>query len=115
MIEMEIFGGTAPDALTTITFPDLEFHPGWDYTPNRWVTWNRRSKVLLPLDGGQFELEHLSSIAFLTPGINKMEHAVVRPNALFDLLVDANPFWRACSVLGHLSGCGELPILRRAT
>lgn len=50
----------------------------------------RLCEVFLSFDGLELELEHLAFAIMLSPGINEMKDAVIRPYALPQLFVNTD-------------------------
>ena len=57
------------------------------------MLWDGNAEVVLALDRNKLKIEDISPICRLNPRINKMENAVVGPDALLDLFVYPNSFW----------------------
>jgi hypothetical protein len=58
-----------------------------------------RSEVIFSLHGNEPELEYLSFVTFLELGVDKVEHAVVGPDALSQLLIYPNPFRESLTLI----------------
>lgn len=114
MVEVQLIWCAADHALTTVSLPDLQFHrSGDEASPDR-VGSHRRSEVFLAFDGHELELENLSALALVSPGVNKMENPVVRPNPLLQFFIDPDTFRWSKTTTRLLSSLVEKAILRES-
>jgi hypothetical protein len=102
MIKMKLIGGTAPDALSTVTLPYLKLDVCRDGAAADWMNGNGNVEVFFACDSGELELENRAMCVRFTPRIDEMKDAVVRPDALAELLVNADPFRRPLTGLARL-------------
>ena len=91
MVEMKFVGCSALYAFTAIALPDLELDACWNYAAMFCFNCGRNIKVFFADYSNQLELENFAAIRLFTPGINKMEYTVVRPDSLSDFLIHAHP------------------------
>src|SRR5215211_3437394 len=82
VIEVQLVGRTADDALASVPSPDGQLHGCWDnLTPCR-MGGQRSTEVFLSLDRHELELEYLPLAVVFLPRVHEVEHAVVGPYAL---------------------------------
>ena len=90
MIKVEIFLIATENAFSSVSLPNFNL----DLSGNQTVMLDSVGASLGTIDSLvanlQLELEYLSSVFFLDPGVDEFEHSRKRPNSSFNLLVDSN-------------------------
>ena len=113
MVKVEIFLGATEGASPTISFPNCQLYMRRNDPTLLHDLLFGRDKRSFVWDGVKFEFENAAISARFGPAINQREQPVVGPDAIFNLLVNADP--RCLSFATNMGLCGlmEIAILRK--
>ena len=67
MIEVELIGGAAHDALAAVALPNLKFDVCGDDAAADWMNWNGNVEVFLALHRDKLELENSATCVTFAP------------------------------------------------
>ena len=93
MIEVELIGGSAFDASTLVSLPNLLLHSRRNEASPMCIVQGCRLCgliALVALDSNELELEDASRGILLAPAVHQMKVTVVRPDARTKFLINAN-------------------------
>ena len=117
MVEVQLVRGAAQNTAPIVALPDLLLDVRGDDSVAGHLAGDGdvfgRKVALVGLDRLQPELENVSPAVALGPGVHQVEVAVVRPEALVELLVDADEVWPLAMLLVSVSCLVELAVLRQ--
>jgi len=83
VIKVQVISSTALRAPASVPLPDLQFYrSGYDPPRFRMLGHGQR-EVFLTFNGSKLELENAPPVTLLSPGVDQVKHAVIRPNSLF--------------------------------
>ena len=111
VVKVQFICGLAQTAPAAITFPDFQFHRGWNDAPPLRVDMDGLRQVLVPLHSDEAKLEYRPVIVTFLPRIDKVKDAVIRPDAGLDLFIHPNALWGATPDLEVLRGLMEFAVL----
>lgn len=77
MIEVQFVRCTTDRTLSSIAFPDFQFHSCRNQSAALGIHMNGLSEIFLSVYGDEFEFAHYSKLISLKPGIDEMEDTVI--------------------------------------
>jgi hypothetical protein len=113
VIEVQLVGRTADDAIAAVSLPNSQLYGRWDNPPPTGMDSRVAAEIFLSFHGDKFKLKHFPFVIVFLPRVDEVEYAIVRPYTLSQFLVDSHPFWGVQPILVALCSLVKFSVLRK--